>query len=212
MTLWCLAATLAARQRIPGRQGLRISRRYRKRACSPARLFRCSPAQTQIFWAFYWMMTGIHAIHLTIGIGIVATVTVLLYRRVLPLESPSFQGTRALLAFRRFDLGGAAAALVLDRPRMKNENRAMHLWLMPSRSGSHYSFCWACRSAPPISNWAHSTRRSIWRSPRSRSRWSSCFSCNWTLSSALLRLASVAGLFWLVLMFGLTASDYLTRP
>jgi len=31
-------------------------------------------------------------------------------------------------------------------------------------------------------------------------------------SSALLRLASVAGLFWLVLMFGLTASDYLTRP
>jgi cytochrome c oxidase subunit 4 len=30
-------------------------------------------------------------------------------------------------------------------------------------------------------------------------------------SSALARLASLAGLFWLVLMFCLTAGDYLTR-
>ncbi len=31
-------------------------------------------------------------------------------------------------------------------------------------------------------------------------------------SSALLRLTSMAGLFWLIFMFTLTASDYLTRP
>jgi caa(3)-type oxidase subunit IV len=31
-------------------------------------------------------------------------------------------------------------------------------------------------------------------------------------SSALVRLASLAGLFWLVFMFALTAGDYLTRP
>lgn len=30
-------------------------------------------------------------------------------------------------------------------------------------------------------------------------------------SSALVRLASLAGLFWLVFMFSLTAGDYLTR-
>jgi caa(3)-type oxidase subunit IV len=30
-------------------------------------------------------------------------------------------------------------------------------------------------------------------------------------SSALVRLASLAGLFWLVFMFALTAGDYLTR-
>jgi cytochrome c oxidase subunit 4 len=30
-------------------------------------------------------------------------------------------------------------------------------------------------------------------------------------SSPLLRLASVAGLFWLILMFSLTAGDYFTR-
>jgi cytochrome c oxidase subunit 4 len=31
-------------------------------------------------------------------------------------------------------------------------------------------------------------------------------------SSALLRLAAIAGLFWLSFMFSLTFSDYLTRP
>jgi cytochrome c oxidase subunit 4 len=31
-------------------------------------------------------------------------------------------------------------------------------------------------------------------------------------ASALLRLASIAGLFWLVFMFSLTLGDYLTRP
>lgn len=30
-------------------------------------------------------------------------------------------------------------------------------------------------------------------------------------SSPLLRLASLAGVFWLIFMFSLTASDYLTR-
>lgn len=32
-----------------------------------------------------------------------------------------------------------------------------------------------------------------------------------TSSSALIRLASMAGLFWLAFMFALTAGDYLTR-
>ncbi|WP_299843621.1 cytochrome c oxidase subunit 3 [uncultured Jannaschia sp.] len=36
---------------------------------SPA--FPLAPAQTQIFFSYYWAMTGVHAIHLTIGIGAV---------------------------------------------------------------------------------------------------------------------------------------------
>ena len=35
---------------------------------------------------------GVHAIHLTIGIGVVTTVIVLLHRRRMPLESPAFEG------------------------------------------------------------------------------------------------------------------------
>ncbi|EKE44602.1 heme/copper-type cytochrome/quinol oxidase, subunit 3 [Oceaniovalibus guishaninsula JLT2003] len=36
--------------------------------------FPLDPPQTQIFFSYYWMMTGIHAVHLTIGIGAVLTV------------------------------------------------------------------------------------------------------------------------------------------
>ncbi|HZT24895.1 MAG TPA: cytochrome c oxidase subunit 3 [Pseudolabrys sp.] len=43
--------------------------------------------QEQIFWAFYWVMTGVHAIHLSVGIGVVAVVAVQLQRTVIKLES-----------------------------------------------------------------------------------------------------------------------------
>ncbi|SER14896.1 cytochrome c oxidase subunit 3 [Faunimonas pinastri] len=39
--------------------------------------FPLSPQQTQIFWSFYWIMTGIHAVHVTIGLGIWSALLVL---------------------------------------------------------------------------------------------------------------------------------------
>jgi cytochrome c oxidase subunit 3 len=57
----------------------------------PGPHFSLQPAQTQIFWAFYWVMTGVHAIHLTIGIGAVSTITYLLVRRRVAPESPMFE-------------------------------------------------------------------------------------------------------------------------
>jgi cytochrome c oxidase subunit 3 len=47
----------------------------------PGLHFRLSPPETQIFWSFYWIATGIHALHVTIGIGVLATVYVRLRRR-----------------------------------------------------------------------------------------------------------------------------------
>lgn len=35
--------------------------------------FPLAPLQTQIFFSFYWIMTGLHAVHLTIGIVAVST-------------------------------------------------------------------------------------------------------------------------------------------
>jgi cytochrome c oxidase subunit 3 len=32
------------------------------------------PAQAQIFWFLYWAMTGLHALHVTIGIGLLAVI------------------------------------------------------------------------------------------------------------------------------------------
>lgn len=31
------------------------------------------PPEAQIFWFLYWLMTGVHALHVTIGIGLLAT-------------------------------------------------------------------------------------------------------------------------------------------
>ena len=54
--------------------------------------FPLHPAATQLFWAFYWIATGIHAIHLTIGIGIVAFVIAELRRGTLPVRATRFEG------------------------------------------------------------------------------------------------------------------------
>ncbi|HZZ63204.1 MAG TPA: cytochrome c oxidase subunit 3 [Roseiarcus sp.] len=48
---------------------------------------------TQIFWAFYWIMTGIHAFHLTVGVGLVSRLTWLVHRNQLSLRSPQLEVT-----------------------------------------------------------------------------------------------------------------------
>jgi cytochrome c oxidase subunit III len=58
----------------------------------PGPHFPLQPPQTQLFWAFYWVMTGVHAIHLVTGIGIVAVFAFMLWRRLLPIESPAMLG------------------------------------------------------------------------------------------------------------------------
>src|SRR5258708_19524468 len=58
----------------------------------PGAHFPLQPAQTQLFWGLYWVMTGVHAIHLAIGIGIVGVFTLILWRRLQPIESPAIVG------------------------------------------------------------------------------------------------------------------------
>ena len=42
----------------------------------PGRHFRADlPVQAQIFWFLYWAMTGLHALHVTIGIGVLSGLT-----------------------------------------------------------------------------------------------------------------------------------------
>jgi cytochrome c oxidase subunit III len=54
--------------------------------------FPLHPPATEIFWALYWIMTGIHAIHLTAGIGVVIVVMTLFSRRVIPVQSSTMEG------------------------------------------------------------------------------------------------------------------------
>jgi cytochrome c oxidase subunit 3 len=48
----------------------------------PGRHFRPElPAQAQIFWFLYWAMTGLHALHVTVGVGLLSVMTHMAYKR-----------------------------------------------------------------------------------------------------------------------------------
>src|SRR5438105_4863995 len=38
------------------------------------------PAQAQIFWFLYWAMTGLHALHVTVGVGLLAIIAWMAWR------------------------------------------------------------------------------------------------------------------------------------
>ncbi len=58
----------------------------------PGADFPLQPLQTQLFWAFYWVMTGVHALHLATGILIVGAFALMLRRRMLPINTPAILG------------------------------------------------------------------------------------------------------------------------
>lgn len=39
--------------------------------------FPLAPPETQIFWALYWLMTGVHAVHVIAGTGVLSTIYLL---------------------------------------------------------------------------------------------------------------------------------------
>ena len=39
------------------------------------------PPQAQIFWVLYWIMTGVHAVHVTVGVGLISTIAWMASRR-----------------------------------------------------------------------------------------------------------------------------------
>lgn len=54
--------------------------------------FPLKPPPTEIFWGLYWIMTGVHAIHLTVGVLIVIAVMVLFGRRTIPVQGSTMEG------------------------------------------------------------------------------------------------------------------------
>jgi len=91
MTLWCLAATAAFGSAFLVVKGFEYHDDIVK-GLIPGPAFPLHPAETQIFWAFYWIATGVHAIHLTVGIGAVTIVAVLLWRGRLPVKATTYEG------------------------------------------------------------------------------------------------------------------------
>src|SRR5260221_3505458 len=87
----CLAVTILVGAGFLMFKGLEYSADIAK-GLLPGAHFPLQPPQTQLFWGLYWVMTGVHAIHLAIGIAIVGTFAVMLWRRLMPIESPAMLG------------------------------------------------------------------------------------------------------------------------
>lgn len=65
----------------------------------PGQDFKLAQPAAQIFWSFYWAATAIHAVHLSIGIGLVARLAWLLGRGKLAPRSPQIEVTSLYWGF-----------------------------------------------------------------------------------------------------------------
>jgi cytochrome c oxidase subunit 3 len=91
LTLWCLVATAALGIAFLIAKGFEYRDDIVNRLV-PGPDFKLHEQGAQIFWAFYWIATGIHAIHLTVGIVIVGIVAAMLRWRDVPLVGPKYEG------------------------------------------------------------------------------------------------------------------------
>jgi len=91
LTLFCLAITAALGLGFLVCKGLEY-REDLEQHLFPGPSFPLSPPATQMFWGFYWIMTGIHAVHLATGIGVVIAIFVLFKRDVIPVQGSTMEG------------------------------------------------------------------------------------------------------------------------
>jgi cytochrome c oxidase subunit 3 len=90
-TLACLGATVALGIAFLVTKGLEYHADIEENLV-PGPDFPLKPAATAIFWGLYWIMTGIHAIHLTAGVGVVIVVMTLFWRGTIPIQGSTMEG------------------------------------------------------------------------------------------------------------------------
>ncbi len=91
MTVWCLVATAALGAVFLTAKAFEYRDDFVNRLV-PGPNFKLHEHGAEIFWAFYWIATGIHAVHLIVGIIIVGTVAAMLHRRNVSLVGPRYEG------------------------------------------------------------------------------------------------------------------------
>jgi cytochrome c oxidase subunit III len=91
LTVWCLALTAVLGLAFLVVKGFEYHDDIVNHLV-PGQNFKLHERGAEIFWAFYWIATAVHAIHLTVGIVIVTAVAALVYHRALPLRSPRYEG------------------------------------------------------------------------------------------------------------------------
>ena len=91
LTLTCLTLTAALGLAFLAVKGLEYRADLREHLF-PGEAFPLTPPPTQIVWSLYWIMTGVHAVHLSVGIAVVLLVLILFQRRVIPVQDSTMEG------------------------------------------------------------------------------------------------------------------------
>lgn len=76
LAIWCLAATAAFGMIFLVLKGFEYAEDLRKNLW-PGPNFALKVPATQLFFALYWTLTGIHAVHLTVGLGFIGRLIVM---------------------------------------------------------------------------------------------------------------------------------------
>jgi cytochrome c oxidase subunit 3 len=93
LTIWCLGATVVLGLMFLVFKGLEYAEDIEKNLV-PGTNFALKEPSAQIFFALYWIMTAIHAIHLSIGLGLVGRLAIFgALRRVQLRENPQVEVT-----------------------------------------------------------------------------------------------------------------------
>ena len=167
-----------------------MRRRRASDSATPRLAGRCRtrPVHTQIFFSLYFTMTGLHALHMIIGIGLMLVITWMAWKGEFDAMLHAGGDERPLLALRRHRLDLSVPAALSHRsvlschvghvPPVKSLLVGIFLTLMVLT---------AVTVAVAYVNLGRSTRS--WRSgsPASRPRWSCSTSCTWVNPPAILR-------------------------
>src|SRR6185312_14613482 len=93
LAIWCLAATAAFAMVFLVLKGFEYAEDLRKNLW-PGPNFALKAPAAQLFFALYWILTGIHAVHLTIGLGLIGRLVVMGARRRIQLrDNPQVEVT-----------------------------------------------------------------------------------------------------------------------
>jgi cytochrome c oxidase subunit 3 len=93
LTIWCLGATVVFGLMFLVFKGFEYAEDIRKHLV-PGESFALKEPAAQIFFALYWIMTAVHAIHLSIGVGLIGRLAISgALRRVHLRENPQVEVT-----------------------------------------------------------------------------------------------------------------------
>jgi cytochrome c oxidase subunit III len=90
LTLVCLGITIAFGLAFLVVKGFEYREDIEKNLV-PGPHFALHTAAAQVFFAFYWLLTGVHALHMTIGLGVTGTLLAQAWRGSRQLPSPAFE-------------------------------------------------------------------------------------------------------------------------